>query len=131
MLLNCAVGEHSWEFVGPQGDPTIQSYMKSIPNIHWNDWCWSWNSNNLATWCEELTCGNRPWCQERLKAVEEDNRGWDGWMASPTRWTWVWASSGSWWWTERPGVLQFMGSQRVGRDWVTELNLPSDMEKWK
>ena len=51
-----------------------------------------------------------------------DDRGWDGWMASPTRWTWVWVNSGSWWWTGRPGVLQFMGSQRVGHDWMTELN---------
>ena len=51
-----------------------------------------------------------------------DNRGWDGWMASPTRWAWVWVDSGSWWWTGRPGVLQFMGSQRVGDNWVTELN---------
>ena len=52
-----------------------------------------------------------------------DDRGWDGWMASPTQWTWVWVDSGSWWWTGRPGVLQFMGSQRAGHDWVTELNL--------
>ena len=55
---------------------------------------------------------------------EGDDRGWDGWMASLTRWTWVWVNSGSWWWTGRPGVLQFMGSQRVGHDWVTELNYP-------
>ena len=63
----------------------------------------------------------RSWRWERLKAggVEND-RGWDGWMASPTRWTWVWASSGSWWWTGKPGVLQSMGSQRVGHGWVTE-----------
>ena len=53
---------------------------------------------------------------------EGDDRGWDGWMASLTRWTWVWVNSGSWWWTGRPGVLQFMGSQRVGHDWATELN---------
>ena len=53
---------------------------------------------------------------------EGNDRGWDGWMASPTRWTWVWVNSGSWWWTGRPGVLQFMASQRVGHDWVTELN---------
>ena len=53
---------------------------------------------------------------------EGDDRGWDGWMASPTRWTWVWVSSGSWWWTGRPGVLQSMGPQRVGHDWVTKLN---------
>ena len=53
---------------------------------------------------------------------EGDDRGWDGWMASLTWWTWVWVNSGSWWWTGRPGVLQFMGSQRVGHDWATELN---------
>ena len=53
---------------------------------------------------------------------EADDRGWDGWMASLTRWTWVWVNSGSWWWTGRPGVLRFMGSQRVGHDWATELN---------
>ena len=53
---------------------------------------------------------------------EGDDRGWDGWMASPTRWTWVWVNSGSWWWTGKPGVLQSTGSQRVGRDWATELN---------
>ena len=63
------------------------------------------------------------WCWERLKAAGEgDDRGWDGWMASPTRWTWVWANSRSWWWTRRPGMLRFMGSQRVGHDWATELN---------
>ena len=65
----------------------------------------------------------RLWCWERLRAAGEgDDRGWDGWMASPTRWTWVWVDSGSWWWTGRPGVLWFMGLQRVGHDWATELN---------
>ena len=75
-------------------------------------------------WCEELTHWKRPWCRERLKAGGEgDDRGWDGWMPSPTQWTWAWASSGSWWWTRRPGVLQSMGSQRVRYDdWATELN---------
>ena len=53
---------------------------------------------------------------------EGDGRGWDGWMASPTQWTWVWINSGSWWWTGRPGMLQFMGSQRIGHNWATELN---------
>ena len=53
---------------------------------------------------------------------EGDDRGWDGWIASLTRWTWVWVNSGSWWWTGRPGVLQSMGSQRVRHDWETELN---------
>ena len=65
----------------------------------------------------------RPWCWERLKAGEEgDDRGWNGWMASPTEWTWVWASSRSWCWTGRPGMLQSMGLQRVGHDWATKLN---------
>ena len=87
------------------------------------DWCWSWNSNTLATWCEELTHLKRPWCWERLRAGGEgDNRGWDGWMASPTQWTHVWVDSFSWWWTGRPGVLQFMGSKRVRHNWATELN---------
>ena len=65
----------------------------------------------------------RPWCWERLRAGGKgDERGWGGWMASPTQWTWVWVDSGSWWWTGRPGVLRFMGLQRVRHNWVTELN---------
>ena len=70
----------------------------------------SWSSSALATWCEELTHWKTPWCWERLKAGEGDNRGWDGWMASPTQWTWVWANSRRWWRTGKPGVLQPMGS---------------------
>ena len=65
----------------------------------------------------------RPWCWERSRAGgEEDEKGWDDWMASLTQSMWVWVNSGSWWWTGRPGMLRFMGSQRVGHDWVTELN---------
>ena len=65
----------------------------------------------------------KTWCWEGLRAGGEgDDRGWDGWMASLTQWTWVWVNSRSWWWTGRPGVLRFMGSQRVGHDWVTQLN---------
>ena len=72
---------------------------------------------------QNLTHWKRPWCWEGLRAGEEgDDRGWDGWMVSPTLWTWVWVNWGSWWWTWRPGLLQFTGSQRVGHDWVTELN---------
>ena len=71
----------------------------------------------------ELTYWKRFWCWEGLGAGGEgDDRGWDGWMASLTRWPWVWVNSGSWWWTGRPGVLWFMGSQRVGHNWVNELN---------
>ena len=81
------------------------------------------NSSTLATSCELLTQWKRLWCWEGLGARGEgDDRGWDGWMASPTQWTWVWVNFGSWWWTGRPGVLQFMGSQRVRHDWATELN---------
>ena len=105
-----------------QGDPTSPS-RKSVLNIHWKDWCWSWNWNTLATWCEELPHWKTPWCWERLKVEGEgDDRVWDGWMVSLTQWTWVWASSETWWWAGKPGVLQTMGSQRVGRDWVTETN---------
>ena len=76
-----------------------QSIIKrSDLSVHWKEWCWRGNSNTLATWCKELTQWKRPWCWERLKAGGEgDDRGWDGWMASPTQWTWVWANSGSWW----------------------------------
>ena len=123
MLLNCGVREDSWESLGLQGDPTNPFWRRSVLGIHWKDWCWSWNSNTLATWCEELTHVKRPWCWERLKAGGEgDDRGWDGWMASPTQWTWVWVNSGSWWWTGRPGMLQSMGLQRVEHNWATELN---------
>ena len=123
MLLNWGVDEDPWESLGLQGDPTSPSWRRSVLDVHCKDWCWSWNSSTLATWCKELTHLKRPWCWERLRAGGEgDHRGWDGWMTSPTRWTWVWVNSRSWWWTRRPGVLQFMGSQRVGHDWATELN---------
>ena len=123
MLLNCGVGEDSWESIGLQEDQTSPFWRKSVLNSHWKDWCWSWNSNPLASWCEEPTHQKRPWCWERLKARGEgDNRGWESWMASWTQWTWVWASSGRQWWTGKPGVLWSMGSQRVGHDWVTEMN---------
>ena len=98
-----------------------QSTQKEVSlNIHWKEWCWS--SNTLASWCEELTHWKRPWCYERLKAGGEGDNRWNGWMASLTQWTWVWASSGSWWWTEKPSTLQFMELQRVRHDWPTELN---------
>ena len=113
----------SLQSLGLQGDPSSPSWRRSVLGVHWKDWCWSGNSSTLATSCKELTHWKRPWCWEGLGAgAEGDDRGWDGWMASPTRWAWVWVNSGSWWWTGRPGVLRFMGSQRVGHDWVTELN---------
>ena len=82
----------------------IQPIHPKVLNIHWKDWRWSWNSNTLATWCEELTHLKRPWCWEKLKAGgERDDRGWDGWMASLTQWTWVWVNS--WSWGDRQGGL--------------------------
>ena len=91
-----------------------QSILKEISPGCSLEGYWSWNSNTLATWYKELTHLKRPGCWERLMAGGEgDNRGWDGWMASLTRWTWVWMDSGSWRWTGRPGVLWFMGLQRV------------------
>ena len=122
MLLNCDAGEDSWESLGLQGDPTIhpkgdQSWVyigrtdaeAEIP-IFWPPDVKSWLIG-------------KDWCWEGLGAGGEgDDRGWDGWMASLTQWTWVWVNSGSWWWTGRPGVLRFMGSQRVGHYWATELN---------
>ena len=119
MLLNCGVGEDSWESLGLQGDPTSPSWRRLVLGVHWKDWCWSWNSNTLATWCRELTRLKRPWCWERLRAGGEgDDRGWDDWMASPT-----WVYSRSWWWTGRPGMLWFIGLQSRTQlsDW-TELN---------
>ena len=102
-----------------------QSILKEIsPGCSfWKDWYWSWNSNTLANWFEDMTPWKRLWCWERLRAGGEgDNRGWDGWMASPTQSTWVWVKSRRWWWTRRPGMLLFIGSQKVGHDWVAELN---------
>ena len=134
MLLNCGVGEDSWESLGLQGDPTSPSERRSVLGVHWRDWCWSWNSNTLATWCKELIHLKRPRCWERLRAGGEgDNTGWDGWMASRTQWTWVWVNSGSWWRTGRPRVLWFMGSQRVGHNWETELNWTKQQNQvhWK
>ena len=123
MRLNCGVGEDSWESLRLQGDPTSPFWRRFALGFLWRECCESWNSSTLATSCEDLTHWKRPWCWEGLGAGGEgDDRGCDGWMTSLTRWTWVWMNSRSWWWTGRPGVLRFMGLQRVGHDWTTELN---------
>ena len=97
-------GDQSWVFIG-RSDAEAE------------------NSNTLANSWEELTHWKRPWSWEGLGAGGEgDGKGWDGLMSSPTRWAWVWVNSRSWWWTGRHGMLRFMGSQRVGHDWATELN---------
>ena len=102
-----------------------QSILKRfVLGVHWKDWCWRWNSNPLANWCEEMTYLKRPWCWERLKAGEGDDRDWDGWMASLTQWTWFWVNSGSWWWTGRPGMLWFMGLHEWDMtEWLNWLSL--------
>ena len=103
----------------------VSDVQQSDSVFIYKDWCWS--SNTLTTQFEEPTHWKWPWCWERLKAGREgDDRGWDGWMASPTQRTWVWANSWRWWTTGKPGVLQSMGLQRVRhdlRDWTTTKNI--------
>ena len=119
ILSNCGVGEDSLESLGLWGEEPVNPKGTQ---------CWIFTGRTEAealifeaTWLEELTHWKRPWCWERLKAGGEGNdRGWDGWMTSPTWWAWVWASSGIGCRTGKPGVLQSMGSQRVGHDWATE-----------
>ena len=91
----------------------------------WKDWCWGWNSNSLATSCKELTHWKRLWCWEGLGAGGDDeDRRWDGWMTSPTRCTWIWVNSGSWWWTGRPGraAIHKVTKSRTRLSEWTELN---------
>ena len=93
MLLNCGVGEDSWESLGLQGDPTNPFWRRSALGFLWREWRWSWNSSTLATSCEGLTHWKRLWCWAGLGAGGKgDDKGWDGWMASLTRWTWVWVN---------------------------------------
>ena len=118
MLSNC-VAEEELSRVPWTARRSNQSILKSTLNIHWKDWCWSYNT--LATWCKDMTHWKRHWCWERLKAGGEgDNRGWDGWMASLTQWTWVWANFKRQWRAGKPGVLHSSGSQRVRSKLATE-----------
>ena len=122
ILLKCGVGEDSWESLGlPRR--SNQSILNEIsPEYSLEGLVLKLK---LQYFCHlmQRTYLKRPRCWERLKVGGEgDDRGWDGWMASLTRWIWVWASSGSWWWTGKPGVLQSRGSQRVKHDWSAELN---------
>ena len=97
-------GDQSWVFIG-------RTDTEAETQVLW------------PTYAKTLTHWKRLWFWEGLGTRGEGgDRGWDGWMASRTQWTWVWVNSRSWWWRGRPGVLRFMGSQRVGHDWTTELN---------
>ena len=128
MLLNCSV-EDSWESLGLQGDPSVhpkgdQSWVfigrtdaEVATPILWPPDVKSW-----LIW-KDPDAG-KDWGRE-----EKGTTGWDGWMASPTRWTWVWVNSGNWWWSGRPGLLWSMGSRRVGHDWATELNW-TELNRW-
>ena len=119
--LNCGVGEDSWESLGLQGDPTSPFWRRSVLNVHWNDWYWNWYPILWPPHAES-THSKSPWCWERLKAGGEgDDRGFDGWMASPTQWMWVWASSGRWWRTGKlPCLCCSPWGRRVRHNWVTE-----------
>ena len=117
-ILEWSTEKISWESLRQQGDQT----RKSTLSIHWKDWYWSWSSNTLATWFEELTHRERHWCWERVKAAEEEgNKGWDGWMASAIQRTWTWVNSGRWWRTVRPGMLKWQSWTHLG-DWTTTKN---------
>ena len=123
MLLNCGVGEDSRESLGLQRR-SKQSILKEIsPEYSLEGLMLKLKLQSFGHLIQRTDSWKRPWCWERLKAGEEGGkREWDGWMASQTQWTWVWVSSGSWWWAGKPGLLQSMGWQRVRHDWVTELN---------
>ena len=123
----------NWCFWTVVLEKTLESPLdcKEIQPVHSKgDQPWAFFGRNdakaetpLATSCKELTHWKRLWCWEGLGAGGKGHdRIWDGWMASPTWWMWVWVNSGRWWWTGRPGVLQFMGSRGVVHDWATELN---------
>ena len=131
-LLSCGVGEDSWESLGLQEDQTSPSQRKSVLNIIGRV---DAEAETPILWPPDvknwLTRKKNPWCWKRLKAGGEgENRGWDGWMASSTQWTWVWANSGSWWRTGNPGVLESMGLQRLDMtEWLNNKYLTSDSTK--
>ena len=115
-IFECSVRGEPWQSLTLHGDQILKEINPkySLEGL-------MLKLQHFGSWCEEPIHYKGPWCWKRLNAGgERDNREWDGWMASPTQWTWVSASSGRWWRTWKPGVLQSMGSQRVGHNWVTE-----------
>ena len=121
MLLNCSVGENSWESLGLQGDPTSPSWRRSVLGIHWKDWCWSWNSNTLATWCKVPTLWKGPWCWERLKAggegmTEAEMIRWHHWHDGH----------------ESGQVVDWQGSLACYSPWgLKELDITEPLNWWK
>ena len=110
--------EDSWESFGLQGDQTSQFQRKSTLIIHWKDWCWCWSSNTLTTRYKQLTHWQRPWGWERLRAGGKGGSiGCDGWMASPTQWTWAWGNREK---GREAWHAAVHGSQRVRHNLVTE-----------
>ena len=120
MLLNCGVGKNSWESLGLQGESNSSILKKISPEYSLE---WLMLKLKLQYFSHLMRRNDSLGKNLMLARLKAGGEGWwDGWMASPPQWTWVWASSGSWWWTGKPGVLQSMGSQRVRHDWATELN---------
>ena len=123
MLLNCGVGEDSWESLGLKGDPNSPFYRRSVLGVLWKGWCWIWNSNNLATSCKVLTHWKRLWCWEGLGAGGEgNNKEWDGWISitdlmdiSLSELQQLVLDREAW----RAAIH---GLQKVGHEWATELN---------
>ena len=125
MRSNCGAGEDSWESLGLQGDQEVNSEYsleELMLKLQYFDHVTQETDSLEKTRMLEKIEGRRRRGRQRMKWLEEDDRGWNGWMASLIQWTWVWVNSRSWWWTGRPGVLQAMGSQRVRHNWATELN---------
>ena len=130
MLLNYGVGEDSWESLGLQGDPTSPFWRRSALGFLWREWCWSWNSSTLATHAKSWLIrkdsdAGRDWGQEEKGTIEDEMAGWHHWLdGRESEWT-LGVGDG----TGRPGVLRFMGSQRVGHDWATHLIWSDMMEQ--
>ena len=120
MLLICGVGEDSVPWTARRSN---QSILKEIsPGCSLEGMMLKLKLQYFGHPIQRVDSFEKTLILGKIEGREGDDREWDGWMASPTQWTWVWVDSRNWWWTGRPGVLLFMGSQRVGHDWVTELN---------
>ena len=123
MFLNCGVGEDSWESLGLQGDPTSPFWRRSALGLLWKEWCKAetpvlWPPHAKSWLIGKDSDAGRHWGQEEKGTTKDEMAGWHHWLDG----RWVWLNSRSWWWTGRPGVLWFMGPQRVRHNWVTELN---------